>query len=89
MSNNTNNNKATLNGIHRSLGRLEGSVSSGFQSVNARLDKINSTVETHNVRINKVESEQDKTKGIATILGGIAGAIIIGIKYALDKALGK
>jgi len=83
------NNQNKLNEISRAIGRLEGNVDTGFKAVTNRLDRMNGTIKGHDTRINKVESEQDKTKGIATILGGIAGAIIIGIKYALDKALGK
>ena len=78
-----------LNEISRAIGNLEGTVEMGFQSINAKLTRMNGTLESHDTRINKVESEQDKAKGIATILGGIAGTVIIVVKYAIDKVSGK
>ncbi|NQS89820.1 hypothetical protein HQ584_08540, partial [Patescibacteria group bacterium] len=65
-----------LNEISRAIGRLEGSVDIGFETITGRLDRMNGTLKSHDKRINKVESEQDKAKGIATILGGIAGTVI-------------
>jgi len=78
-----------LNEISRAIGRLEGSVDIGFETITGRLDRMNGTLKSHDKRINKVESEQDKAKGIATILGGIAGTVIIVAKYAIDKVSGK
>ena len=78
-----------LNEISRAIGNLEGTVASGFKSMNKRLDKVNGTINSHDTRINKVESEQDKAKGVATILGGMAGVVIVAIEYAIKKALGK
>jgi len=77
-----------LNEIHRSIGRIEGTLSTGFSSINKRLDKINGEVYRHDTRINKVESENDKRKGVITIIGamaGIAASFVLNLLSSLIK----
>ena len=88
FANNTNNNKAILIEISRSLGVVEGELKIGFSSINKRLDKINGEVSKHDTRINKVESENDRRKGVITIIGamaGIAASFVLNLLSSLIK----
>ena len=74
-----------LNEIHRAIGRVEGTLT----GVHNKLDKINGTLDKHDTRINKVESDVDQAKGKATLLGGVAGFVVIAGEYLIKKFLGK
>lgn len=44
-----------LQGIQRSLGKLEGQVKEGFRGVHHRQDVTNGSIKDHNKRLNKLE----------------------------------
>jgi len=77
-----------LNEINRAIGKLQGEVSSGFKNINKRLDIMNGGIKEGEKRINDLESEVDKSKGVLAIIGSVAGIVASFILNLLLKVWG-
>lgn len=70
-----------LNNLERSVGRIEGKL----DGILAHLDKINSAIEGHDRRIDGLEQENARAKGIAAgisfVISVIVGIITFFIKH--------
>ena len=72
--------------IYRIVGSIEGEV----KGMNGRLDRINGTLKAHDNKIDFLEAESNKRKGIVTVIGGIAGVLVsIAWKWAEKAITGK
>ena len=75
--------------IQRSLGRLEGTISTGFKAINERLDKLNGSIKTHEEKINLLEAFRDNLQGRMSIIGAIGGVIGTLITIFFNKFINK
>ena len=66
---------SSLNEINRSIGKLQGELKSGFSAVNKRLDYINGQGTGRETRINKLESDMDRGRGVIAVIGAVAGIV--------------
>jgi len=75
--------------IQRSLGRLEGTINTGFNAINERLDKLNGSIKTHEEKINLLETFRDNLQGRMSIIGAIGGVIGTLITIFFNKFINK
>ena len=70
-----------LNALERCIGRLEGKM----DSVLGQLNKMNGAIISHEQRINLLESDNDRRKGVVAFVGAGAG-LAVGIVWEIIKA---
>ena len=86
--------------IERILGRLEGTITKGFEGVHQRLDTANGRLEKHDEKIGElerfdaeVEGAQKESQKRSTMVGGASGGIIGAVSsiiaYFIAKAIGQ
>lgn len=66
--------------ILRAIGRLEGTVSTGFENVNNRLAQLNGKVADHEKRLGAIavsDGQQNVKLGIIGTVGGLIGALVL------------
>lgn len=74
--------------IYEKLGKLEGTVKTGFNETNKRLDRMNGSLASHDRRINDLENTVGVIKGKWTVLGAIGGGIMAIITTLIIKKIG-
>lgn len=70
-----------LNEINRSVGRIEGEV----RGINARLDKMNGTIGANTDKIDGLETDRDKQRGVFAVIGAIAGVVATFVWKIVEK----
>jgi len=87
---------SNIHDLYQQVGELRGEMKRGFESISKKLDEINSCLDKHDTRIDKIEDYNSQIKGaekevtkIASIGGAIAGGFVTAVVWIAVKLFGE